>query len=100
MMPLRFMLLTTAIALASFVVRAEEILPGAKLDETSRDSSYINDATTAGDRAAERAMREKAGKPRIEPEHRVILRKFHDTVRKTDVYVFPNTDDPDRPPLY
>ncbi|MEZ0223662.1 MAG: hypothetical protein ACAH83_03850 [Alphaproteobacteria bacterium] len=99
-MQLRFLLLTAAIALAPFVVRAGEILPGAKLDETSRDSAYINDATTAGDRAAERAMREKSGANRVMPEHRVVLRKFRGTVTTTDVYVIPNTDDPNRPPLY
>lgn len=89
-----------AIALLPALARGEEILPGAKLDETSRDSPYINDATTAGDRAAERAMQERTGTGRIELKHYFILRNVHGVVRKTDVYVIPNTDDPNRPPLY
>lgn len=101
MMPLRFLLLTAAIALAPFVVEAGEILPGAKLDDTSLDGRYINDATTAGDRAAERAMRSRSsGSTPVVPERRFILRHFRNGTTLTEVYVIPNTDHPDRPPLY
>ena len=65
---------------------------GAKSDPTSRDSTYINDATTAGDRAAQHAMEEKTAEKHVRPEHRVLVRKSHGTVKTTDVYLIPAPD--------
>jgi hypothetical protein len=100
-MRLYLIALVVAVALGTaLMAHAEEILPGAKLDETSRDSSYINDATTAGDRAAERAMRDKAASPHVRPEHHVVVRKSRGVITSTDIYVIPDTEDRYRPPLY
>lgn len=62
---------------------------GVKTDETSRDSRFINDATTAGDRAAAHAMEEKIP-GHVHPQHRVVTERVNGKVTTRDYYFIPD----------
>jgi hypothetical protein len=83
------MLLAASPALAQEDYNFSRDIVGGKTDPTSRDSPYINDATTALDRSVERAQREKTPVKHVRPEHRVILRNIHGRQVPTDIYVIP-----------
>lgn len=90
----RIYALTILAALAATPVLAQEYnfthdIAGAKLDETSRDSPYINDATTAGDHAADQAMRDRTAVKHVQPEHRVVLHRENGRTTTTDLYFIP-----------
>lgn len=63
-----------------------------KTDPTSRDNHFINRATTAQERATERAAAEKIPVKPV-PEHRVILREWHGERVPTDVYLIPPSEE-------
>jgi hypothetical protein len=106
-MPLRLASLLAAMVIVPGLSLADEIVGGgAKLDETSRDSPYINEATKAIDPSAAPAQRAKDLRgeappaPRAHPVHRVLLRKSHGVIITRDVYVLPDNSSRDRAPLY
>jgi hypothetical protein len=63
---------------------------GAKTDESTRNNAYINNATSAGDRITERAMKDKIPTKHVQPEHRVIMRESHGVMVPHDVYIIPD----------
>lgn len=85
--------LTCGPALAQDYNFTRDIPMLSRTDPTSRDSPYINDATTAADRITEHAMREKT--PHVHPEHRVITHRQNGTVTTTDVYLIPEPPETD-----
>jgi hypothetical protein len=76
---------------------AQQEIVGAKVDETSRDSPYINNATTAMDRAIDRLEGESVDKDAT-PSRPYIIRRFYSNGGSTYLFVFPHAAD--EPPLH
>jgi hypothetical protein len=70
---------------------------GAKTDETTRNNAYINDATSAGDRATERAMKDKVPVKHVQPQHEVIMRESNGVMVPRDVYIIPASPEESAP---
>lgn len=91
-----YKLLAAALLVPAIAYAAQESIVGTRMEETERDTSYVNNATTALDRAVERvsgAVPDEDATP--EP---YIIRRFYSNGGSTYLFVFPGAAD--EPPLH
>ena len=97
-MTLRILILAlAALALPAAAFAQEDYafqrdITAGKTDPDSRNNHFINPATTAQERATQRAADQKVPVKPV-PEHRVILREWHGQEVPTDVYLIPPSEE-------